>query len=409
MNKARKRFVLYAMLAVFALLGILLGIINGVNFTMASQDADEITRMLSENQGAFPGMRPMDDMNPRMNMRNGRPAQMGPLGPDSPEMIASMRYFTFAFDDEGNAERVAFFVSAVSEEDAAAWARSLVNEHETGWTGATYRYRVYEANGKTYVTVIDQGRELLPSYRILIISVIGLAVGLIVSYLVLMDIGRRLFKPLEEADRKQKRFIADVEKEFKVPLTIINANTEIMEREGGETDQTRSINRQVKRMTALVKDLASVAVFDEENLTKAPLDLSALAMAAADAARGQFEDKGRALRLNAAAPAMVSGDSEAMSDMLVELIDNALKFSLSWAELTVRQTEGRVTVTASNDTTLQAGSVDQVFDRFTRLENAQDVPGTGLGLAHVKDIVKAHNGRASARVADGVFTLRIDL
>ena len=86
MSKARKKFVLYAMLALFALLGILLGIINGVNFTMASQDADRITQMLSENQGAFPGPRPMGDMNPRLDMRNGRPAQMGPLGPDSPEM-----------------------------------------------------------------------------------------------------------------------------------------------------------------------------------------------------------------------------------------------------------------------------------------------------------------------------------
>ena len=409
MSKARKKFVLYAMLALFALLGILLGIINGVNFTMASQDADRITQMLSENQGAFPGQRPMGDMNPRLDMRNGRPAQMGPLGPDSPEMIASMRYFTFAFDEEGNAEKLAFFISAVSEEDALTWARSLAGERETGWTGMTYRYRVYELNGKTYVTVIDQGRELLPSYRILLISVIGLAAGLVISYLVLMHIGRRLFKPLEEADRKQKRFIAEVEKEFKLPLTIINADTEIMERQGGETDQTRSINRQVKRMISLVKDLASVAVFDEEKLTRTPLDLSALAMAAADAARTSFEEKGRALKLNVAQPVMLSGDSEAMSDMLVELIDNGLKFSVSWAELTVCQTEGRVSVIASNDTTLPAGGADQVFDRFTRLENASDLPGAGLGLAHVKDIVKAHNGRASARVADGVFTLRVDL
>ena len=409
MNRARKQFVLYALLAIFALLTVLLGIINGANFTMASEDADHITLMLSENQGMFPGQRALENGGMRLNMRGGRPAQIGPLGPDSPEMAASMRYFTFAFSEDGSAERVAWAISAVSEEDALTWARSLLGEEETGWTATTYRYRVYELNGKTYVTVIDQGRELLPSYRILIISLIGLAAGLIVSGLALMAIGRRLFAPLEEADRKQKRFIADVEKEFKTPLTVINANTEIIEREGGETEQTRSINRQVKRMTALVKDLASLGVFDEGDMTRTELDLSALAMAAADAARPGFEEKGRALRVKAEEKTLVRGDSEALSDLMVELLDNALKFSLSWAELSVSREGSRVAVTASNDTNLPAGGADQVFDRFTRLDNARDLPGAGLGLARVKEIVASHNGRATARVADGVFTLRVNL
>ena len=64
---------------------------------------------------------------------------------------------------------------------------------------------------------------------------------------------------------------------------------------------------------------------------------------------------------------------------------------------------------ATNDTNLPDGTVDQVFDRFTRLDNAKDIPGAGLGLSHVKEIVKAHNGRASAKVEYGVFTLRISL
>ena len=405
MNKARKKFVRYAMLAIFTLLVVLLGIINGVNFTMASEDADHITQMLSESQGAFPGL-PADAAG---MMRGGRPPRMGPMGPDSPEMAASMRYFTFAFDESGRAERVAWAISAVSEEDAEAWARSLLNEQSTGWTAMTYRYRVYQANGKTCVTVIDQGRELLPSFRILLISVIGLAAGMLISCIVLMRIGHRLFKPLEEADRKQKRFIADVEKSFKAPLTVINANTEIMERENGENEQTRSINRQTRHMFALVKDLASLGVFDDTSLTTTRFNLSALAMAAADAEKHSFTEKGAALKIEVGDNVMLTGDSEAMSDLLVELLDNAAKFCVSWAALAIRQEEGHVTIISSNDTTLPEGSVDQVFDRFTRLENAKDVPGSGLGLAHVKDIVKAHNGRASAKVADAAFIVRVVL
>ena len=408
MIKARKRFVLYAMLCVFLLLFVLLGIINGVNFTMASEDADRVTEMLAQLHGAF-GIQMPPDVDWRMNMRNGRPERMGPLGPDSPEMAYSLRYFSFAFDEEGNAERVAWQITAVSEEDALAWAKSLVKEHETGWTGVTYRYRVYEANGKTYVTVIDQGRELLPSFRILLISGIGLAAGLAVSCFTLMYIGKRLFKPLEEADRKQKRFIADAEKEFKVPLTIINANTEIMERENGETDQTLSINRQVKKMIGLVKNLSNVGVFDEKELAMLPCDISALAQAAGDAMKNQFEEKGLTLKVLADQPVAITGDSEAMTQLITELLTNALKFASSWAELKVGTEDGHHVIVAANDTDLPAGSLDQVFDRFTRLENAKGIPGAGLGLSHVKEIVQAHNGRASAKAADGKFILRVRL
>ncbi len=435
MIKTRKRFVIFATLCVFVLLFVLLGIINVVNFTMASEDADQLTEMLAQQQGVFgtpalpapdlqgmtppefdpqsftpPEIEPPQGGNPPENMPEGFfPGFMGPMGPDSPEMESSLRYFTFSFDKEGNAERLALQISAVTEEEALAWAKSLLKEHKTGWTSATYRYRVYKSDGKTYVTVIDQGRELLPCFRILLISGVGLIVGMAASYIALMYIGKRLFQPLEEVDRKQKRFIAEAEKEFKVPLTIINANTEIMEREMGETEQTLSINRQVKKMIGLVKNLSTVGVFDEKELAMLRCDLSALAHAAGDAVKNQFEEKGCRLTVLADKPVTVLGDSEAMNDLLSELLDNQLKFASSWAELKVVQEDGHSVIIASNDASLPGGNLDQAFDRFTRLSNAEGVPGAGLGLSHVKEIARAHNGRVSAKAADGSFILRVIL
>ena len=185
MNKARKRFVLYAMLSVFVLLAVLLGIINAVNFTMAGEDADQLTDTLAQRQGMFgnpaplvpdpsafdpQGMAPPDgnlpngvppdfapqDLNPQESVPMGFfPGILGPMGPNSPEMESSLRYFTFSFDKDGNAERVALEISAVTEEEALSWARALLGEKETGWTRTYYRYRVYESDGKTCVTVID--------------------------------------------------------------------------------------------------------------------------------------------------------------------------------------------------------------------------------------------------------------
>ena len=105
----------------------------------------------------------------------------------------------------------------------------------------------------------------------------------------------------------------------------------------------------------------------------------------------------------------VSGDAAALNGMIQEIVENALKFSLTRASFELKNENGLVRFTSSNDTDLKTGSTDQIFDRFTRLENAKGKAGNGLGLSYVKDAVKAHNGRMSAGVADGVFTLRITL
>ncbi len=470
-DKVRKRFVLFAALSVFVLLCVLLSIINGVNFTMAAADADEITRALADRKGVFgpavpdtappgnpdnatpgdignaseninsaprnstdaaplntvpdnpdatpPGDTPGNPDNatpgdtgrtpPRNRQPHRRGPRIGPMGPDSPETTASTRYFTYAFDENGNSERIAFQLSAVSEEDAETWADSLRRTQQTGWTRTTYRYRVYHSGGWDFVTVIDQGRELLPSFRILIISVIGGLLGVAVSYLFLLSVSERLFKPLEEADRKQKRFIADVEKDFKVPLTVMDADAEILEKEHGETEQTLSIHRQIRRMASLVRDLSALAIFDDEDFEAAELDLSGFARAAADTWRGKFAEKGMSLATEVGDGIAVQGDGASLAALFEELLDNALKFGKSAATLSVKQDNNRVEIVLSNDTDLPPKSVEQVFDRFTRLDNAEGIPGAGLGLSHAKEIVRAHNGRISAKVADGTFSVRVSL
>ena len=163
-------------------------------------------------------------------------------------MNASLRYFTVAFSQNGETvETVAYRISAVTESEAQSWASELLKE-TTGWTKFTYRYRVYGKGGVTYVTVIDQGREMLPSYRILIISAIGEAICLVIGWFVLLAIGRKIYAPIEEADRKQKNFIRNANKEFRVPLTVISGNTELTERKYGPDDETRSTRRQLGKL-----------------------------------------------------------------------------------------------------------------------------------------------------------------
>lgn len=420
MNEVIKKFVRYAMLSVFALLTVLLSIINGINFTMAGEDADRITKRLSERNGVFSVEQKFDDGESFKSessdqadyqnsfFRNDDSKRMGPMGPDSPEVNDSVRFFTYSFDKKGNAEKIAFHISAIDEKEAEEWAKSLMNE-KIGWTKGTYRYRVYKHNKKTYVTVIDQGRELLPSYRILIISVFGEVIGLAVSFIILRIVGRRLFRPLEEADRKQKQFIANIESDFKMPLTVINANTELIEKENGSSDYIRSINRQVRKMTSLVKEIGSLAIFEEKDMTITKVNLSSTLSSVLDYKKASFEEEGIQLNLSIEDNLIIDGEEEKIKKLLSEIAENAVKYSLTKADFTLKKEKDRILLIQTNDTDLPTENIEQIFDRFTVLSNAENTAAIGLGLAYAKDIVTAHNGRITARVSDGVFTLEVSL
>ncbi|MBR3639990.1 MAG: HAMP domain-containing histidine kinase [Clostridia bacterium] len=409
MNKAEKKFRLYAILVIFVLLTTLLAVINGVNFTMVASDADMLTQTLADRQGSFERKdNAPEDRQFQPDQPREKDFRMGPMGPDSPEMNESLRYFTVAFSGKGEkVETVAFHISAVTEEEAGEWASGLIKQN-TGWTRGTYRYRVYKDRGTVYVTVIDQGRELLPSFRILIISAIGEVLVLLIGWFVLLAIGRNIYAPLEEADRKQKIFIANANRECRIPLTVIEGNTELTERKYGPDDQTRSTHRQVAKMNELVDKLGSVGIFDEEKMSAAEISLSEVLAAALDREKADFSSRGIELTADIAPDVKVKADPEGMSKLTDELVGNALKFALTKAHFKLKNENGVILIQAQNDTDLPDGPADQAFDRFTTLQNAKE-GDAGLGLSYVKQAVKAHNGRASAAVSDGIFTLCITL
>ncbi len=400
-----KRFRLYAMLVIFVLMTVLLCVINGTNFTMASQDADRLTQRIADRQGSFE----RGEAAPQNAKRNGG-FRMGPMGPDSPEMDASLRYFTIAFSSDGSAaETVAFRMSAVTESEAREWTSGLLKE-SAGWTRGTYRYRVYRIQDRVFVTVIDQGRELLPSYRILLISAAGEILCPVLCWFALRGIGKKLYAPIEEAERKQKNFIRNANREFRLPLTIIGGNTELAERTYGPDDRTRSTRRQLAKLNELVSRLESLRMYDDETASPSDVPLSLLLADALEREEKSFSARGLELSKEIGPDIRIQADPEAMNRMIDEIIGNAVKFAVTKASFVLKREGGHVLLEAGNDTTLPDGSVNQVFDRFTTLEEPDSgKAGAGLGLSHVKEIVQAHQGRVSAQVADGVFLLRISL
>ena len=132
-----------------------------------------------------------------------------------------------------------------------------------------------------------------------------------------------------------------------------------------------------------------------------PLDLAPVAQTVVEAFAPSAEDSGQTLSLEGDGPLVVEGDPELLTQMLVNLVDNALRHAGPGAQIRVRMARQGMNVVASvtdNGPGVPEGERARVFDRFYRLERNRSTPGSGLGLALVAAVARLHG--ASVSLAD---------
>ena len=416
-KKLRRKFIIFAELSIFALLAVILVSINVANFVMVANDADTITQILADNKGAFPVREGGQEGGPIPPEQTSQTPQFneGPMGPRSPETKDSVRFFSIKINADGTATPVerGFHINAVAEEEAIAWAKTLSSK-SVGWTRTYYRFRAYTpADEPTtrYVTVIDQGRELSPSYRVLYASLIGSGVGLVVSLLILFFVAKQFVKPLEISDKKQRRFISDASHELKTPLTIISANAELLELEHGENENVAAIVKQVGHLTNMVRDLNDLARVGEKT-EKSKFDIATIA----DEMFRTFETSFQAKNIKATSNLPTSLEFESNEGLVRKLLsivlENASKYALSYVNFSVKSEQSRAIIICKNDANLASnGPMDKVFERFYRSDEARgsSIEGSGIGLSIAKEIVTTLNGRIYAYGEGKEFILKTEL
>ena len=445
-KKLKIKFIAVAMASIAALLIVILATINIVNFTMVTEDADKLLDMMTNASGDFPvlptsggfpappegeeGFQPPqgEGFQPPQGEGNDPPqggdsgqspdgggfqppeggffGPMGQLGPDSPDTQASSRFFTVAFDAEGQARVVVFNMSATDEAGAVEWATSLKNK-KGGWTNTSYRFRTYEAGGETYVTVIDQGREILPTLHVFWASIIGSAAGLAVAFVVLLLLAGRFVSPIAKSDEKQKKFIAQAARELKTPLTVLAIDKERIKEDFGESDVTRSVDKQVDKMFDLANGLNELIIFEQADAELTQTDLSELTEKAFTAFTETFAKRNISLDKSIKEGVSYKGDRLMLEKMVYEIADNASTFAKTFVKVKLDEASGRITLRVENDADgLETGDLDTVFERFNKSDSST---GKGLGLSMVKAVVEAHKGRVRAYSRDGNFIIKVEL
>lgn len=485
LKKLRRKFIAIAMLSVSIVLIAIVGTINIANYISTNEALDARLKLIAGNGGTFPDLleqknmgvegnktdsinkgtptlkeppsgktdvQPPEDMN-QADLKDNNLKDNGLKENDlkrhgiSPESQFDTRYFTVTINSKGDVENIdTSKIASVSSENAAEYAKKLWKSGKKGDSkngfSESFKYRTVGEGGSTMYIFLSCQREL-STIRAYILASVGISVfGLVVVFAMIYFFSGKILKPVSESYEKQKRFITDASHEIKTPLTIIDANTEVIEMIEGENEWTSSTRKQVARLTSLTEKLVFLSRMDEEatKLEMLEFSLSDAILDTAEPFKTVARTKGKKLTIDVTDGILYTGDEKTIRQLVSILLDNAMKYSgcsnagfekgninknnlnktiqtqndcattinpAPEIEISLKQSGKNRIITVWNtvDETanIKKGRQDILFERFYRTDTSHNskTGGFGIGLSAAYAIVKAHKGKITAESKDG--------
>jgi heavy metal sensor kinase len=226
-----------------------------------------------------------------------------------------------------------------------------------------------------------------------------------------LALNRMIFR-LREAFEQNRRFLADASHELRTPLTALRGELENAVEQARPLpdlrDKVGSALEEVDRLAKIVQTLFAISRLDagEAQQEWRRFDLARVAADTAGQMSLLAEDKGISVNCNVEQEAGVEGDRARIKQVVVNLLDNAIKYTPPGGliQLNVRARDGKAILeVVDTGIGIPAGALPHVFERFFRVDKARsrDAGGAGLGLAIVKSICTAHGGQVEAESAEG--------
>jgi signal transduction histidine kinase len=224
-------------------------------------------------------------------------------------------------------------------------------------------------------------------------------------------VGQRALAPVEQSRRRQFEFTADASHELRTPLTVLRSELESLAHNpppaSDPYERLGSLLQPVERLSKTVERLFALSRLDagEAQTEWIEIDLGELVATTADQMLLLAADKGITVTCEAQGRVLVSGDRSRLKQVVVNLLDNAIKYTPANGAVHLRVTaaEGRVVLSVEDSGVgIPAEALPHVFERFYRVDTTRsdDTGGAGLGLAIVKTICDAHG--AAVRVASAL-------
>ena len=391
-NRLRMRLILASMLSLLLVLTVILGLSNTINYKGTVKDADSVLKILSRTDGVFPDA--PEDM----------PWQSAGDRYRSPELPFEIRFFSATVNGEGeivssNTDKIA----AVNSELLAEYIRRAeATGKEKGFVD-DYRFLRYAKDETTVYIFLDCGRQLAGFRHGLKTMLIVSGLGLIAVFVLIFLLSWRVVQPFKRNYDSQRRFITDAGHELKTPITIIDADAELLGMEVGESEWLSDIRQQTQRLADLTHDLIALSYLEENSAPEMiEFPASDILLETVSSFQAVALSAGKQLDIRIQQGISMIGNEKSICQLATILMDNALKYANQGGRIVFSVEQKGRYVCISCENTVDAISKEtlrNMFERFYRADSARKQPkrgGYGIGLSIAKAIVEVHKGKINA-------------
>ncbi len=225
---------------------------------------------------------------------------------------------------------------------------------------------------------------------------------------------------LRRLETVRKDFVANVSHELRTPITAIRGYAETLQ-SGAINDSVAApkmvdiIHRQSERLSELVEDLLELSRLESRQiqLTEKPVDLREASQRALEAVRPKAKPRGTSIEVLVPPNLFVLGDQRAIEQIVLNLVDNAVKYSPpnGRVELSATTRDGHVEMRVKdNGAGIEARHLSRIFERFYRVDKgrSREMGGTGLGLSIVKHLITTMKGDVRCESGPGGSTFFVE-
>lgn len=215
---------------------------------------------------------------------------------------------------------------------------------------------------------------------------------------------------LHQIQTSRKAFLTSIAHELRTPITYIKGYAGLLKKE--DSPYGGIIYEEAERLHQLIEDLFELARLEEHNFTIEPerTDLVAFVQAVTERLKLAFEKEKISLQFIGDPPFYKEIDQKRFEQVLVILLDNALKYTPAQKKVVVSVKKEKIEVTDEGPG-VREDALPHLFDRFYRVDTSRNrnTGGSGLGLAIAKEIIEAHHATVSAENTKTGLKVTIDL
>lgn len=428
-KKLQRKFVFIATLSLLIVMIVVLGTINTINILQMNKQASEVLELLAANDGRFPDL-PNSQKEPSMTLKqegdshenapsmpkehgsntgssshNSRNTPGKPM-PDhmSPETPFETRYFIVRVSKDLQITDVdTSHIAAITATEAEEYAFAAMISGKTTGFSKGYKFLIAENESGYVLVFIDCHSKIQTVVSFLIISIMIAVVSVFVVFVLIWFFSKRAIRPVAESIEKQKQFITDAGHELKTPISIISANTDVLELLSGQNQWTESIHHQTTRLSNLVKDLLTLSKMDEDSYQPewSVFSISDVVTEVYNSFALVAQSANKAFTASIAQGLSLNGDPSQIQKLLNILCDNAVKYTPEKGEISLTlepRGKGILLCIKNTSSVIPEGDLHRLFDRFYRGEasRSRETGGYGIGLSIAQAIVLSHKGKISA-------------